>query len=68
MKIHDYDDENEKKSKAGEDDDDDNDNDEDDDNDDDDDDDCYDVLSRGPCGETEYVMVDPITRKVKYYY
>lgn len=66
MKIHDYDDENEKKSKAGEDDDDDNDNDEDDDNDDDDD--CYDVLSRGPCGETEYVMVDPITRKVKYYY
>ncbi|KAF2367075.1 hypothetical protein FHG87_002178 [Trinorchestia longiramus] len=33
------------------------------DEDDDDDDDCYEVLSRGPCEETEIVLMDPVSKK-----
>lgn len=42
--------------------------DDDDDDDDDDTDDydkCYEVLTRGPCEETEIVLMDPVTRKVR---
>lgn len=34
---------------------------------DDDDDRCFEVLSRGPCQETEIVLVNPLTKKVNLF-